>query len=333
MAKRVRVVQYGCGPIGCSIAKLALQRPDIDIVGAIDIANVGQDLADVLGFNKKLGVAVSSDVDAVLREAKPDIVIHATGSCLKDIYPQLEGLIRASVNVVSTSEELSYPFRKQPEMSDKINKLAREHNVTVLGTGVNPGFVMDTWPLAMTAVCQDVRQIKSVRIQDASTRRGPFQKKIGAGKTIEEFNKLAEVGTLRHVGLAESIAMIAAGLGWELDDITETIEPVVAKAEFKTDFASVKPGQAAGVRQLGYGWKDGKELITLVFEAYIGAEESYDAVYITGVPDLEVVIKGGTHGDIATAAIVVNSIHRVIAAPPGLMTMKDIPIVCAFRGS
>ena len=332
MAKRVRVVQYGCGPIGCSIAKLALQRPDIDVVGAIDIANVGQDLADVLGFNKKLGVAISSDVDAVLREAKPDIVIHATGSYLKDIYPQLEGLIRAGVNVVSTSEELSYPFRKQPEMSGKINKLAREHNVTVLGTGVNPGFVMDTWPLAMTAVCQDVRQIKAVRIQDASTRRGPFQKKIGAGKTIEEFNKLAEVGTLRHVGLAESIAMIAAGLGWELDDITETIEPVVAKAEFKTDFASVKPGQAAGVRQIGYGWKDGKKLITLDFQAYIGAQESYDAVYITGTPNMEVVIKGGTHGDIATAAMMVNAIPRVIEAPPGLTTMKDLPIVCALPG-
>ena len=328
--EKIRVVQFGCGPVGCSIARLASTKPNIDIVGAIDLVNVGHDLGEVAGINRKLGVSISKDAEAILYRTKPNIVLHATSSSLSVIYPQLEMVIKAGSNIVSTSEELSYPYKKQPDLANAIDRLAKEHQVTVLGTGVNPGFLMDTWPLVMTAVCQDVKQIKAVRIQDASARRIPFQKKIGAGKTIEEFSKLVEEGTLRHVGLTESVAMIAAGLGWELDDITETIEPVVTKTKVRTDFVIAKPGQAAGVRQIGYGWKDGKELITLDFQAYIGAEESYDAVYITGIPNMEVVIKGGTHGDIATAAVVVNSIPRVIDAQPGLVTMKDLPIVSAW---
>jgi len=329
MVEKIKVVQFGCGPVGCSIAKLVSTKPNIDIVGAIDLVNVGCDLGEVAGINQKLGVLISNETDSVLNKVKPDIVLHATGSVLKDVYPQLEKVVKAGVNLVSTCEELSYPYKKQPALAEKLDKLAKEHKVTVLGTGVNPGFLMDAWPLFMTAVCQDFRQIRVVRIQDASPRRAPFQKKIGAGKTIEDFNTLVEAGTLRHVGLAESVAMIAAGLGWELDDITETIEPILAKAEVRSNFVTVKAGQVAGVRQVGFGLRDGKELITLDFRAYIGARESYDAVYVVGTPNMEVVIKGGTHGDIATAAIVVNSIPRVVDAPPGLIAMKDLPIVCA----
>lgn len=328
---KIKVVQYGCGPIGCSIVRVASQKASIDVVGAIDLVNVGRDLGEVANIGHRLGVLISKDADAVLKQTKPDIVLHATNSSLEAVYPQLEQIIKAGANIVSTCEELSYPYWKQPEVAARIDNLAKEHEVVVLGTGVNPGFLMDTWPLIMTAVCQDVTQVKAVRIQDASSRRIPFQKKIGAGKTTEEFNKLVEAGTLRHVGLAESIAMIAAGLGWELDDITETIKPVIAETEVQSSFITVKPGQAAGVKQIGYGWKDGKELIILDFKAYIGAGESYDAVYITGTPNMEVVIKQGTHGDIATAAIVVNSIPKILDSKPGLKTMKDLPLVCAWE--
>ena len=329
MVANIRVVQYGCGAIGCNIVRFASRKPNLEFVGTIDLVNVGRDLGEVAGINKRLGVFISKDADAVLYQTKPDIVLHATSSNLNDVFPQLETVIRAGVNIVSTNEELSYPYKKQPALAAEIDKLARNNQVTVLGTGVNPGFLMDTWPLVMTGVCQEVKQIRAVRIQDASQRRIPFQKKIGAGKTIEEFDKLVKAGTLRHVGLDESVAMIAAGLGWELDDITETIEPVIAESEVWSDFITVKRGQVAGVRQIGRGLRDGKELITLDFQAYIGAEKSYDAVYITGTPNMEVTIKGGTHGDIATAAMIVNSIPRVIDAPPGLITMKDLPVVCA----
>ncbi|MFQ5997609.1 MAG: dihydrodipicolinate reductase, partial [Dehalococcoidales bacterium] len=320
MVAKIRVVQYGCGPIGCSVAKLASQRRDIEMVGAIDVAKdkVGKDLSEVAGLDQPLGIIISDDANAVLSQAKPDIVLHTTSSWLKKVHQQLTMLIKANVNIVSTTEELSFPWRKEPQLAAEIDQLAKEHKVTVLATGINPGFLMDTWPLAMTAVCQEIKRIRVARIQDASPRRLPFQQKIGAGCTLEEFQKLVNAGTLRHVGLAESIAMIAAGLRWELDDIRDEIEPIVAESEVRSQYITVKPGQAAGVKQIGRGLKGGQELITLDFQAYLGAKESYDAVYITGTPNMEVVIKGGTHGDIATAAIVVNAISRVLEAPPGL---------------
>ncbi len=329
MPRKIRVVQYGCGPIGCSVAKLASQRKNLEIVGAIDIDKnkAGKDLGEVAGLDKRLGVAISDNAVAVLSQTKPDVVLHATSSWLKKVYGQLIELVKANVNVVSTAEELSYPWWKEPKLAAELDRLAKKHRVTVLATGINPGFLMDTWPLLMTAVCQEVKRIKVARIQDASIRRLPFQKKIGAGCTPAEFQKLVDAGTLRHVGLTESIAMIAAGLGWELDDIRDEIEPIMATREVRSQYLMVKPGQAAGVKQVGRGLKKGQELITLDFQAYLGAKESYDAVYITGTPNMEVFIKGGTHGDIATAAIVVNTIQRVLEAPPGLTTMKDLSIV------
>ena len=331
MGKTIRVVQFGCGPIGCGVVRLALQKANIEIVGAIDLSNLGQDLGEVAELDKKLGVRISNEADRVLRETKPDVVLHTTSSSLKSIYPQLESIVNARVKkIVSSCEELAYPYVKQPDLAESIEQLAKSNDATILATGVNPGFLMDTWPLAMTGVCQEVRQVKVARIQDASIRRRPFQQKIGAGESIEEFNRLVQAGLLRHVGLPESIAMIAAGLGWKLDKITEKIEPVIAKSEVRSQFVTVSPGKAAGVRQMGYGWKHEQAVITLDFQAYIGAKECYDAVYITGTPDMEVVIKGGVNGDIATTAMVVNCIPGVMHAPAGLLTMKDLPIVSAW---
>lgn len=335
MMKKVRVVQFGCGPIGCSVTRYAWNRPDIEVVGAIDTDTslVGRDLGEVAGIGDKLGVSISAEADAVLSQTKPDVVFLTTTSSLRAVHAEARECIEAGANVISTCEELAYPYSKEPQISADVDKEAKDKGVTVLATGVNPGFVMDAWPLFMTGICQQVNKIKAVRIQDASPRRATFQNKIGAGRTLEEFNTLVAAGTLKHIGLPESIAMIAGGLGWELDKITESIEPVVARSRVETDFVVVEPGQAAGVRQVGRGSRARDELITLEFEAYVGAPESYDAVYITGTPNLEAVIRGGTPGDIATAAITVNCVHRVMDAPPGLLTMKDLPIVSALRFS
>jgi 4-hydroxy-tetrahydrodipicolinate reductase len=329
--KKIKAVQMGCGPIGCSVVKYASQRPDFKFVGAIDVDKnlVGRDLGEVAGVGK-LRVRISDQVESVLSRKKPDVVFLTTTSSLEALYPQVKKCARAKVNVVSTCEELSYPYKKALKLAAKIDKIAKAKKITVLSTGVNPGFLMDAWPLFMTGVCQHVKRIKAVRVQNASPRRGPFQKKIGAGCTLEEFKKLKESGKIKHVGLPESAAMIADGLGWKIDKIVETIEPIIATTEIQTEFVTVKRGQAAGVRQVAKGTRSGEELITLEFEASVGAPESYDGVYITGIPNMEVVIKGGTHGDIATAAITVNSARRVIEAASGLLTMKDLPPV-TFR--
>ena len=334
MGKKVlKVVQFGVGPVGAGIVRLAARKTDIRIVGAVDLLNVGSDLGDIAGVGRTLGVPIEKDANAVLKRTKPDVVMHATGSVLKNVFPQIKSLIEAGTNVVSTCEEMSFPFRNQPSIAAKIDRLARKHGVTVMSTGVNPGFMMDAWPLVMSGVCQYVKKIKVVRIQDATPRRLPFQKKIGAGLTPKEFRKLVQSGTIRHVGLTESLGMIAAGLGWNLDKISETIEPVIAGKKIRSQHLVVEAGQAAGVRQVGRGFEDGREKIILEFEASLGASESYDAVYIDGTPPLEVVIGGGVHGDLATAAMIVNSVPRAFEAPPGLLTMKDLPPVCALPES
>lgn len=332
MAKTIRAIQYGCGPIGCSVVRLAVKRADIELVGAIDIdpQKVGRDLGEVAGLGKWLGMQVTNDVHGLLRRTRPDIVFLTTGSQIAKVQPQIEEIVEAGVNVLTTAEELAFPFRTAPKVAAEIDELARHNGVTVLATGINPGFLMDAWPLFMTGVCQDVEQVTAIRVQDASPRRLPFQQKIGAGRTLAEFERLVAEGALRHVGLPESAAMIAAGLGWELDEIVEEIEPVVAEREVRSQYIEVKPGQVAGVRQVAHASMAGHDVITLDFQAYLGAPDPRDEVRITGTPNMHVVIIGGTHGDIATAAIVVNSSRRVVEAPPGLMTMKDLPIVvCA----
>lgn len=328
--KDVRVVLYGVGAVGSRIAKFLLEKKGIEIVGAIDVAKdkVGRDLGEVLGVDKRLGVVVSDDADAVLSKVKADIVVQATSSFLKNVYSQLEDAIVHGVNVVSTCEELSYPYITNPDLAKKLDELAKNHKVTVLGTGINPGFLMDTLVITLTGACQRVNKIKVTRLMNAGTRRIPFQKKIGAGLTVEEFKEKIEKKIITgHVGLEQSIAMTADALGWKLDKIEiDPVEPVITKTYVESEAIKVKPGQAAGLRQKARGIKEGKETITLDFQAYIGATEEYDSITIEGVPNINQKISPCVHGDFGTVAIITNSIPKVINAPPGLVTMKDLPI-------
>lgn len=334
MQDKIRLIQYGVGPIGASIVKLVLQKKGFEYVGAIDIDpnKIGKDLGEIAGAGKELGVTVSSDAKKILQASEADLVVHTTASFLKDIRQQILDVVSAELDVVSTSEELTFPFLKSPEMAREIDDLAKKKGVTVLATGVNPGFLMDMFPLTVSSVCQDVKSVKVTRIMDASIRRLPFQKKIGAGMAIEEFKKAVAGGRMGHIGLPESIAMVAAGLGWELDDIQQTIEPVIADKPLKTQHLTVKKGEVSGLHQIGKGVVDGRTAITLDFWAHVGAPDSRDSIFIEGSPNVDLTIKGGVHGDLATAAMVVNSIPRVIKASPGLMTMKDLPVPCALLG-
>lgn len=331
MAEKLRFVHMGLGPMGAKLCKLALEKEGITIVGAIEKINLGKDVGEVIGLGKKIGVTLTDDVNAALT-AKPDVVLHSTLSCLELVKEQLVPIIKAGVNIVSTCEELAYPWETQPEISTELDALAKENNVTVLSTGVNPGFCMDTFPIVMTGVCQNVEKIRVSRVQDASSRRVPFQKKIGAGCTLEEFEKLKASGKLRHVGLRESSDMVAAAMGWKINEYSETINPIIAEKETSSEYLTVKPGQAAGVEQIAISKMNGKEIIRMEFRAYLGAPESHDTVYITGIPNMEVTVKGGVPGDIATVSMVVNAMPRVINAAPGLLTMKDIPPVHSYTG-
>jgi len=330
---KIRVILYGVGAIGSLIAKFLLEKKGVEIVGAVDIAKnkVGKDLGKVLGLERKLGIRVSNDVDSVISKVKADVAVHATSPFLKDTFQQIASIVKHSVNVVSTCEELSYPYVTEQKLAKKLDALAKQNNVTVLGTGINPGFLMDTLVITLTAVCQKIEKIEVVRVMDAATRRLPFQKKIGASLTIREFQRKIEKKQITgHVGLEQSIAMIADALAWKLDKIiAEPVEPVIAKKSVKSKDIKVKAGEVAGLRQRAKGVMKNTEVIVLDFQAYMGAEEEYDAVKIEGVPNIKQRIQPCVHGDLGTVAMVVNAIPKVINAPAGLLTMKDLPVPSA----
>ena len=200
----------------------------------------------------------------------------------------------------------------------------------MLGTGVNPGFLMDSLPLALTAVCQAVESVRVIRIQDAATRRIPFQRKIGAGLTLEAFEAKRMEGPLRHVGLAQSMAMIAARMAWTIDRMEDELTPIVAEHRIRTDVMTIEPGMACGVQQIGRAFSGARERITLVFRAAIGEPDPEDTVEITGTPNVRSTVKGGINGDVATCAITLNAIPRLLEAGPGLHTMTDISLVSYF---
>jgi 4-hydroxy-tetrahydrodipicolinate reductase len=228
--------------------------------------------------------------------------------------------------VVSTCEELSYPYRTHPELAAKLDKAAKENGVALVGTGVNPGFVMDKLAITLAAVSQKIDHVKALRIVDASKRRLPLQKKIGAGMSVEEFKEKAKEGIIKHVGLPESVAMVADSLGLKVDEITETIEPKVASERVQTEFLTVEAGQAAGVHQIARGMADGNEVIYMELQMYVGAKDSADTIELQGHPNISLVIPGGSHGDIATASVAVNSIPAILEAASGLRTSRDLPI-------
>jgi len=331
--EKIRVVLYGIGAMGSNIAKFLLEKEGIEIVGAIDIAKdkVGKDLGEVLQTGKRLGIVISDDFRKVLSKARADAVVHATSSYLKDVYPQIAPLAEYEVNVISTCEELSYPFVTEPELAKKLDALGIKYGVTFLGTGINPGFLMDTLVIMLTGVCQKIDKIKVERVMNAGTRRLPFQRKVGAGLSISEFKKkIEEKAITGHVGLEQSIGMVASTLGWELDKIeVDPVEPVIAKENVASDAIKVKKGNVAGLRQRARGVMKRKNVITLDFQAYIGAKEEYDSITIDGVPPIHQKISPCVHGDLATVAVIVNSIPKVMNTAPGLATMKDLPVLSA----
>jgi len=328
MSGPIRVIQYGLGPIGSAVARHVVERAGLELVGGVDIdpAKVGRDVGEVIGPGRPLGIVVSQTLAQALAQAQADVVLHTTSSYFDLFKPQVIECLEAGLDVVSTAEELAFPWLAHPVEAAALDAVARRVGKTVLGTGVNPGFLMDALPLALTAICQRVDRIEVTRVVNASTRRGPFQAKIGAGLTIAEFQARMAAGRMGHVGLPESVGMVLDTLGQKLVRYESSVEPVVADRRIRTGYVDVAPGQVQGLKQVARGYTDAGEFVILTFIAALETEDDGDTVRIAGTPSLEVRLKG-TNGDLATAAIAVNAVRRVRDAGPGLVTMRDLPLV------
>jgi hypothetical protein len=333
MAEHLRVVQCGLGPIGQTIARLVLDTPGLKLVGVADVADdkSGKDLGAVLGLPRKLRMKVAGDVMRVVRKGGVDVVIVSTTSTLKTVKPLIVELVKKGAHVVSTCEELSFPAPAHQAAFREIEQLARKKKVTVLGAGVNPGFAMDLLPLLLTAPCVEVRRISATRVVDLATRRVSLQRKVGAGLNIQQFRRALAEGTVGHVGLLQSAHMIASSLGWSLDRVEETIEPTIAPRDLDTERLRVSAGSVSGIKQYARGYRRGDLILSLDLQMYVGAESPRDHILVDGTPPIDLTIAGGMAGDVATGAIIVNSLPRLLEVGPGVKTMKDLPAIHRYN--
>jgi hypothetical protein len=330
MNESLKIAQFGLGPIGMESLKLAASKSWVKIVGGIDIdpAKVGKDLGALTGVASLKGALVYGSLDELLAHAKPDVVLHTTVSKFKAAFPQLEPLARRGISVVSSCEELLFPQLNEPELAAKLDKICQDGGARIIGTGVNPGFVMDVLPICMTGVSRDVRAINVQRVVNASLRRAPLQKKIGSGLPPEEFRRLFKEGKAGHAGLKESLALIAHCMGWQAKDITEVGDAVIADHDIRTQFLEVKKGQTCGLHQRAEAKVNGKVSLVLDIKMYLDAKNPHDAIQIEGEPPLDVIVNGGVAGDHATVAALVNTAKRILKAKPGLLLMSDISLPC-----
>ncbi len=324
--KRIRVISYGLGAIGRAAARCVLDHPRMDLVGAIDCDPnlVGHDLGRVIGLRHKLNVAVCPKARDVFKSTAADAVIHCTTSRFPVATKQFSEIARAGLHCVSSCEEALFPAYRHPTLTTRLHRLCRRHEVAMVGTGVNPGFAMDTLAAVMTAVCQRVDGITVHRVVDAATRREALQRKVGAGLTPAEFRRLAKTGRFGHAGLTESLVFLADAIGWELTRVTESINPKLATKRQQTEFLTVKRGQVAGIHQVAVGYRGRREVLRLDLQMYVGAKIPRDEIIIDGQPPLRAAVDHGMPGDIATPAILVNAIPRLLEATPGWHTMATL---------
>jgi 2,4-diaminopentanoate dehydrogenase len=329
----INVIQIGIGALGKQVLQYLADREGINVVGLVDLNPevVGKKIGDIADTDSS-DVTVHNSLDDAISNApeKPEVAVLTTVSSIEKLVSQVEEAANAGLHVVSTCEELTFPWKEHPEAANKIDSVCKDNGVTCLGTGVNPGFLMDYLPSAFTSVCQRVDSVTVERVQDASVRRIPFQQKIGAALTHDEFQAKKEDGSLRHVGLPESVDLIAHAMGWDLDENRETLEPVKAQEKITNGYKPIEKGNPAGVEQVGSGFVNGNEVIKLVFRAAVGEEKSYDRITIKGLPNITTEIDGGLNGDVATCAITVNAVRSVTGSTPGLKTMLDVPVPAYF---
>jgi 4-hydroxy-tetrahydrodipicolinate reductase len=334
MAETLKFIQFGMGPIGEKIVRYLLEKNNVQLEALIDIdpTKVGQDVGVLLGLEKPLGVTVSDDAEQVLANSEADVVVLSTLSSFKKLKDQIYLCLKYKKNIISSCEEMAFPWDEEPELARIIDNAAKDAGVTILSNGVNPGFAMDALPIFLTSVCQRVDSIRVERHQDAAIRRLPFQQKIGAGLSLDEFNKKVNARIIRHVGFTESVQMIAKAMGWKLDRVEDIVEPAIAERDLESQFLKVAKGNAAGVIQTATGYVDGNPVITLELQAYLGHPAPKDSVRIEGEPPVYSEVKGGFNGDIATCAIIANSVPVVCRAEPGLKTMMDVGLTSWFNG-
>jgi 4-hydroxy-tetrahydrodipicolinate reductase len=327
--KKIKVIQFGLGPIGIESVKLAAEQSWLEILGGVDIdpAKIGRTLGDLTGVAALGSARIFPSLDALFAAVgRPDVVLHTAGSSAATSLAQMRPALEQGVSVASTCEELIFPALKTPEVAAEYDQLCRRSGARIAGTGVNPGFVMDILPICLTGVSREVRSVYVERVVNASTRRQPLQAKIGSGQNPDDFRAKFAAGKAGHAGFQQSVALLAHAMGWKLDEIRESCEPVVATSRVVTKFFDVAPGQSLGIHQKCVGLSGGETRIKLDLQMYLDAPLPHDAIVIKGRPELNLVLNGGVAGDDATVAALINIIPRLLQGAPGVRLMTELAV-------
>ena len=339
--ENVKVAIWGFGAMGSGIAKVLLRKKGVDIVGVCDIhpERVNRSIYDILGVEKngRPDVVVCSEIEKVVHDANCDICVLATDSFTRKAFDKIKYVVGQKVNVISTAEEMSYPKAQEPELAAEIDRLAKANGVSVLGTGINPGLMMDLLAICLTGCMTDVESVTCRRVNSLSPFGPAVMEEQGVGLTVDAFNKGVADGTLAgHVGFAESVGMIAEALGWKVDKFEQQMKPIVTSVDRKSPYGFAAAGDVAGVNMTGQGYVDGEVKIDMIHPQQIEPEmegtHTGDYIVLKGTPEVNMAIKPEVDGGIGTIAMVVNMIPHVINARPGLKTMLDLPVPRAIMG-
>lgn len=339
--RNIRVALWGFGAMGGGIARILLEKQGVEITGVCDLhpKRVGRSIFELLGVERgeRPDVIVQEDIDAALPKYSADVCIVATDSFTRDVYPKLLRVIKSGVNVISTAEEMSFPAAKEPKLTAEIDRAAREHGVTALGTGINPGLMMDLLAICLSGCMTRVDKVTCKRVNSLSPFGPLVMREQGVGLSVKEFEEGVEEGSIAgHVGFAESVGMIAQALGWNIDYFEQQMEPILTDVDRRSPHGFAKKGNVAGVNMTGQGYREGEVLIDMIhpqqIEPELGGTHTGDYITLDGTPPVNMTIQPEVDGGIGTIAMCVNMIPQVINARPGLKTMIDLPVPHAIMG-
>lgn len=337
----VKIVIWGFGAMGSGMAKMLLNKKGVEIVGVCDRNEnrVNKSLYDVLDVERgeRPEVIINDNIEEILTEGSCDVCLCATDSFTKSAFPRLKFALEKKVNVISTAEEMAYPQAQNPELAKELDKIARENGVSVLGTGINPGLIMDLLVVCLTGCMTDVEYIEAKRVNSLSPFGPAVMEEQGVGITVEKFEKGVNDGTLAgHVGFSESVKMIADSIGWKVDKIEQQMKPIVTNVDRKSPYGFAAKGDVAGVNMTGQGYVDGEVKIDMIHPQQIEPEMegtfTGDYITIKGTPEVNMSISPEVEGGLGTIAMCVNMIPHVINADAGLKTMIDLPVPRAIMG-
>lgn len=337
--KEVKVIIWGLGAMGGGMADMLLQKKGVEIVGVAGRGSkIGTSMYDYIKTERgdRPDVLIQAAED-VIKPGAADVVLLCTDSFTKNAFPRLKFIMEQGINVITSAEEMSYPKAQSPELAEELDKIAKENGVSCLGTGINPGHIMDLLVLVMTGCLVDVEHITSRRVNSLSPFGPVVMEEQGIGISVEEFQERKANGTMSgHVGFAESVMMIAEGMGLSVEEFSQDMNPITTDVDRKSPYGFAAAGSCAGVAMEADATLDNGMKVRMEHPQQIEPEQvgvtTGDYVIIKGTPNVNLLNTPEIEGGLGTIAMCVNMIPHVINAEPGLHSMITLPIPRAIMG-